>query len=95
MIHVLKCPRTPYWPYSPGDPRDGDELAVPALFTRRPIVVTEKLDGGNTLLHRGQVYARSVSAPSTGKWMAMVKNHHAWKVTEHDVFLRSPTFANS
>ena len=84
---MLKYPRTPYWLYSPGEPRDGDELADPALFVRRPIVVTEKLDGGNTLLHRGQVYARSVSAPSTGKWMAMVKKHHAWKVTEPDVFL--------
>ena len=49
--------------------------------------MTEKLDGGNTLLHGGQVYARSVSAPSAGKWMAMVKKHHAWKVTERDVFL--------
>ena len=49
--------------------------------------MTEKLDGGNTLLHGGQVYARSVSAPSTGKWMAMVKKHHAWKVMEPDVFL--------
>ncbi len=87
MAQMLKYPRTPYWPYSPGEPRDGDELADPALFVRRPIVVTEKLDGGNTLLHRGQVYARSVSAPSTGKWMAMVKKHHAWKVTEPEVFL--------
>lgn len=87
MVQVLKYPKTPYWPYSPGDPRDGDELADPAKFTGRPIVVTEKLDGGNTLLHRGQVYARSVSAPSAGKWMAMVKKHHAWKVTEPDVFL--------
>ena len=87
MVQVLKYPKTPYWPYSPGNPRAGDELTDPALFTGRPIVVTEKLDGGNTLLHRGQVYARSVSAPSTGKWMAMVKKHHAWKVTEPDVFL--------
>ena len=87
MVQVLKYPRTGYWPYSPGDPRDGDELADPARFVGLPIVVTEKLDGGNTLLHRGQVYARSVSAPSTGKWMAMVKKHHAWKVTESDVYL--------
>ena len=84
---VLKYPRTPYWPYSPGTSGDDDELADPTLFAGRPIVVSEKLDGGNTLLHRGQVYARSVFAPSTGKWMAMVKKHHAWKVTEPDVFL--------
>ena len=52
-----------------------------------PVVVTEKLDGGNTLLHTGQVYGRSVSAPTDAKWMAMVKKHHAWKVTEPDVYL--------
>ena len=50
-------------------------------------MVTEKLDGGNTLLHMGKVYGRSVSTPSVAKWMAMVRKHHAWKVTEPDVFL--------
>lgn len=52
-----------------------------------PVVVTEKLDGGNTLLHAGKVYGRSVSAPSDAKWMAMVKKHHAWKVNEPDIYL--------
>ena len=33
------------------------------------------------------MYARSVSASSEGKWMAMVKKHHAWKVNEPDVYL--------
>ena len=84
---MLKYPRTPYWPYSPGAPRYGDDLADAARFVGRPVVVTEKLDGGNTLLWRGRAYARSVTAPSTGKWMAMVKKHHAWKVTEPDVLL--------
>ena len=59
----------------------------PRRFVGEPVVVTEKLDGGNTLLHAGQVYARSVAAPSDAKWMAMVKKHHAWKVTEPDVYL--------
>lgn len=52
-----------------------------------PVVVTEKLDGGNTLLHEGKVYTRSVSVPSEAKWLAMVKKHHAWKVTEPSVYL--------
>ena len=52
-----------------------------------PVVVTEKLDGSNTLLHAGKVYGRSVSAPSEAKWMALVKKHHAWKVMEPDVYL--------
>ena len=50
-------------------------------------MVTEKLDGGNTLLHAGEVYGRSVVAPSNGKWMAMVKKHHAWKVNEPGAYL--------
>ena len=58
-----------------------------ARFLEDAVVVTEKLDGGNTLLHAGKVYARSVSVPSDGKWMAMVKKHHAWKVKEPDVYL--------
>ena len=50
-------------------------------------MVTEKLDGSNILLHDGEVYGRSVSAPSGEGWMAMVKKHHAWKVTEPDIYL--------
>lgn len=84
---MLKYPKTPYWPDSPATPRNGEALADPMKFIGSPIVVTEKVDGGNTLLHKGEVYARSVSAPSNGKWMAMVKKHHAWKVTDPNVFL--------
>ena len=51
------------------------------------VVVTEKLDGSNTLLHAGHVYGRSVAVPSDAKWLAMVKKHHAWKVTEPGVYL--------
>lgn len=83
---MLKYPKTPYWPYSPAC--TGDELhADPTRFAETPVVVTEKLDGGNTLLHMGKVYGRSISTPSVAKWMAMVRKHHAWKVTEPDVFL--------
>lgn len=59
----------------------------PRRFVGEDVVVTEKLDGGNTLLHAGKVYSRSVAVPSEAKWMAMVKKHHAWKVTEPDVWL--------
>ena len=82
-----KYPKTPYWPYSPAKGREGGMHPDPRRFVDAPVVVTEKLDGGNTLLHAGKVYGRSVSAPSDAKWMAMVKKHHAWKVTEPDVYL--------
>ena len=87
MNTMLKYPKTPYWPYSPAKAADDHTQADPTLFTGTPLVVTEKLDGGNTLLHKGEVYGRSVSAPSIGKWMAMVRKHHAWKVTEPEIFL--------
>ena len=82
-----KYPRTPYWPHSPSVEAGSDRLADASRFVGVPVVVTEKLDGGCTLLHQGAVYARSVAVPSGAKWMAMVKKHHAWKVTEPDVFL--------
>ena len=84
---MLKYPKTPYWPYSPANAADDHGQADPTLFAGTPLVVTEKLDGSNTLLHEGRVYGRSVSAPSIDKWMAMVRKHHAWKVTEPDIFL--------
>ena len=82
-----KYPSTPYWPWSPSIGRGDDVHSNPDRFVGEDVVVTEKLDGGNTLLHAGKVYARSVALPSEGKWMAMVKKHHAWKVHEPDVWL--------
>ena len=82
-----KYPKTPYWPWSPSVGRDDGVHPEPARFVGDTVVVTEKLDGGNVLLHAGEVYGRSMAAPSEGKWMAMVKKHHAWKVGDPDVFL--------
>ena len=82
-----RYPSTPYWPWSPTTGRGDAVLQHPERFIGQKVVATEKLDGGCTLLHGGRVYARSVSAPSEAKWMAMVKKHHAWKVTEPDVWL--------
>ena len=83
----MKYPRTLYWPWSPQIPPDGREFADPSVFVGPEVVVTEKLDGSNTLLHRGDVYGRSVSTPSTAPWRAMVKKHHAWKLVDSDDIL--------
>jgi len=82
-----KYPSTPYWPWSPALGRGEAVHRDPDRFVGESVVVTEKLDGGNTLLHAGQVYGRSVAAPSDGKWMAMVKKYHAWKVQEPEAYL--------
>ncbi|MCE2494582.1 MAG: hypothetical protein J4F40_18625 [Alphaproteobacteria bacterium] len=74
-----RYPRTLHWPDSPGMP-DGDRAILhPGVFVGPEIIVTEKLDGSNVLLHGGEAYGRSVSMPTTAPWHAMVKKHHAWK----------------
>ena len=87
MGHPMKYPRTPYWPWSPTVAADGRRVADPEVFVGPPVVITEKLDGANTLLHAGQAYGRSVSTPTTSPWMAMVKKRHAWKLSDPDVLL--------
>ena len=83
----LKYPRTSYWPHSPTIGRGDAVHPDPERFVGRPVVVTEKLDGSNVLIHRGKVYGRSVAAEAANKWLAMVKKHHAWKITDPDVHL--------
>ncbi len=75
-----KYPSTPHWPHSQTVHRDDSMHKYASHFLNRPIIITEKLDGGNTCLYNGEVFARSVVAPSTAGWMAMVKKHHAWKI---------------
>jgi hypothetical protein len=80
-IRPPKWPHTLNWPWSPTKHSDDSTHASPERFTNVEVVITEKLDGGNTCLFQGEVYARSVTAPSRDGWMAMVRKHHAWKLT--------------
>ncbi len=84
---ACKYPSMPYWPWSPDIGRGDHVHKDQCRFVDTLVVATEKLDGGNTLLHAGKVYGRSGSTPSDAGWMAMVKKHHAWKVTESDAYL--------
>ena len=78
MIQPQKYPRTPYSPWSPGLP-DDPLMADMAQFIGTPIVVTEKIDGSNVLLHDGKAYTRSITGAARQRWLAMVRKHHAWK----------------
>lgn len=78
---------TPHWPWSEKVHRDDSYHQNPEHFLGRPVVVTEKIDGGNTALHCGQVFARSVISPAGDGWFAMVKKHHAWKIDQTATFL--------
>jgi len=74
-----KYPSTPHWPWSKTVHRDDSTLDYINNFIGRKIIITEKLDGGNTCLFNGEVYARSTTSPSHAGWMAMVRKHHGWK----------------
>ena len=83
MEQPRKYPSTKHWPWSQTVHRDDSTMDDPKVFLNREVIITEKLDGGNTCLWKGEVYTRSVSAPSHAGWMAMVRKYHAWKTMEH------------
>lgn len=78
----LKYPRTLHWPWSPTIHANDSVHDDPHFFVGKRVIVTEKIDGSNTCLKGGEVYARSVSAPSHNGWFAMVRKHHGWKTFE-------------
>ena len=84
---IPKYPRTPYLPFSPSIPPGNRTVSSFDHLVGVDLVITEKVDGGNTLLHEGSVYARSTGGVATAPWFGMVKKHHAWRVRGFDVFL--------
>lgn len=75
---LAKYPRTAYSPWSPAV-ADGKPLVDMRNFVGNEIVITEKIDGSNVLLHGGRAYARSVTGAGRHGWMGMVRKYHAWK----------------
>jgi len=87
MNHPPKYPSTPHWPWSEKVHKDDSYHINPGFFVGKEVVITEKLDGGNTCLWDGQAYARSTSSPAVAGWFVMVKKYHAWKTTKvRDLF---------
>lgn len=84
MTTPPKYPRTPHWPWSQQVHQDDSYHQDPGFFVGRDVVITEKLDGGNTALCAGEVYARSTGQPATQGWFAHVKKYHAWKTMGHE-----------
>ena len=81
-----KYPRTPYWPTSPSIPnKEGTLIASPDSFVGIDVVITEKLDGCNTELRRGEVHVRGGTSKTKAPWLAMAKKHHAWKTIDSPV----------
>ena len=72
-----KYPSTPHLSFSPGL-GDGDtKLAGAAgpLFDEE-VILTEKLDGGNCCIARGQVYARTHKHEAKHPWFGTIKSMH-------------------
>ncbi len=84
MTRPPKYPSTPHTKHSLKVHRDDTYHEDESVFLGPEVVITEKLDGGNTGLFRGDVFARSVEAPSRDGWMAMVRKHHAYKTINYD-----------
>ncbi len=79
-----KYPSTPHWSMSEKVHRDDSYHTDPGHFINQRRIITEKIDGGNTCLFNGEVFARSVTSPSHDGWMAMVRRHHAWKTNSSE-----------
>lgn len=72
-----KYPRTPHLPNSPGGTSDDKRLASVDHLLFRPLIISEKLDGGNLCFTRTEVFARSHSSQAHGKMYAWAKSKHA------------------
>jgi hypothetical protein len=71
-----KFPRTYHLPFSPGLQNDDRLHQNPERFVGPELVVTEKLDGGNTCIYKGEVYARSTGQPSKHPSFDYIKGNH-------------------
>ena len=76
-----KYPSTQHLPFSPGL-GDGDSkmsyaACIDAFFANgEDVVITEKLDGGNCCIKRGEVYARTHKHPAKHPWFSTIKQLH-------------------
>ena len=76
---VPKYPRTYHLPFSLEIHSDDKQLDDLSSFINRDIIITEKLDGGNCCIHRGNVYARSTNSVTTCSSFDYVKKEESWK----------------
>jgi hypothetical protein len=59
---LYKYPRTTHLNWSPGATNDDKILKSTSHFEGKHVVVTEKLDGENTTIAKGRIYARSIDS---------------------------------
>jgi len=81
---MAKYPRTFHLPFSPEVHSDDKVLNDISNFIGREIIVTEKLDGGNTMMNINGVYARSHSEIASCESFDYIKNVHFY--TKRNLF---------
>ena len=69
METSIKYPRTSYLEFSPQFDKNRVHSNI-KHFINKDIIISEKIDGSNTLLHAGKVYDRSTNTEY--KWHGMV-----------------------
>jgi hypothetical protein len=77
---MTKYNRTNHLPYSPGSTNDDRISNSVSTLLGIEIVITEKLDGGNTGMKDEGVYARSHAEFTTSGWSREVRQLHKVKV---------------
>lgn len=78
-MEVKKYNRTYHWITSPGLKNDDRRITSIEPFLNIPVIVTEKLDGGNACINSGKVYARSTGLPTVCPSFEYIKAKHVWK----------------
>jgi predicted kinase len=71
-----RYPSTPHLPFSPEVFDDDSQLSEfdASSFLGCPVVITEKLDGGNCCIHQGKVYARTHKNEATHESFSPIKS---------------------
>jgi ATP-dependent RNA circularization protein (DNA/RNA ligase family) len=86
---MSKYGRSYHLPFSPGATRDDKISKSVSSLLGIDVVISEKLDGENTCMTKGGVYARSHAAYTTSGWSREVRQIHSLIKNDlsEDVFL--------
>lgn len=60
MSRLVKYPKTPHLPWSPGLQNDDRLMPDTECFVGKQVVITEKMDGENTTMYNDAIHARSL-----------------------------------
>ena len=80
---LVKYPRTPHLPWSPGATKDDRVIGDVTCCLIGPVVITEKMDGENTTMYRKSIHARSIDSYSghpSRSWINHIHGNTAYMI---------------